>query len=117
MRRCEYCGAYLDPEEKCDCEAEESAPGVPAGGTQRRENRHTFRLCDADEKRLQTGMARYGCEHLQDFVLLALRWFFEHHGLMQVPADKKTTASGRRVLEPGSAGRERPENASGTGFL
>lgn len=114
MRRCEKCGAYLDPEERCDCEAEESVPrgdtgrSMPGAGTQRRENRHTFRLCDTDEKRLQTGMARYGCEHLQDFALLALRWFFEHHGLMHVPADKKTTASGRHVLEPDSAGRERP---------
>ncbi len=21
MRQCEYCGAYLDPEEVCDCQA------------------------------------------------------------------------------------------------
>lgn len=26
-RRCSYCGAYLDPEERCDCSlAEETAP-------------------------------------------------------------------------------------------
>lgn len=27
MRQCPYCGAYLDPEEKCDCRKEEEPDG------------------------------------------------------------------------------------------
>lgn len=36
-RRCEVCGAYLDPAEKCDCEGVAPAVSVPAPTRQRRE--------------------------------------------------------------------------------
>ena len=33
FRNCEYCGSYLDPGEKCDCqEKEKAAPGVVTTG-------------------------------------------------------------------------------------
>lgn len=143
MRRCENCGAYLDPGERCDCEEDARVldkdvvrimhavfPGYdqpmhskvkqpdkygvmrtpraekllriafpdmpvrkPRSDKRTLGNKHTFRLNDADEGRLQTAMERYGYEHLQDFMLMALRWFFTHHGLLQLPAEKETTAS------------------------
>ncbi len=36
-RRCEVCGAYLDPAEKCDCGGIAPAVPVPAPARQRRE--------------------------------------------------------------------------------
>lgn len=36
-RRCEVCGAYLDPAEKCDCGGVAPAVPVPAPTRQRRE--------------------------------------------------------------------------------
>lgn len=142
MRQCESCGAYLDPEERCDCHEQKVLdkdivrvmnavfPGydqpmhskvkqpdkygvmripraekilnlafpqepVKRAVCENRKlgNKHTFRLDDADEGRLQTAMERIGIEHLQDFVQMALRWFFENHGLLQIPVEKETTAS------------------------
>ena len=142
MRQCEYCGAYLDPEERCDCEQDRvpdkeivqvlqkefSGYDQPLHSkiknpdkygimrtpraerilrrafpretrkrrgkeNRKRGNKHTFRLDEAEEGRLQTAMARLGVEHLQDFVLLAFHWFFENCGMLQIPIEKETADS------------------------
>ena len=111
MRQCDSCGAYLDPEERCDCQAQKVLDkdivrvmnavfsgydqpmhskvkqpdkygimripraekilnlAFPKEPTRRavRENRklgnkHTFRLDDAEERRLQAAMERMGIE-------------------------------------------------------
>ena len=142
MRQCEYCGASLDPEERCDCQEQKvldkdvvrvlqaEFPGydqplhskVKQPGeygimrtpraertlrrafpretrkrrgkeNRKRGNKHTFRLDEAEEGRLQTAMARLGVEHLQDFVLLAFHWFFENCGMLQIPIEKETADS------------------------
>lgn len=138
MRQCEHCGAYLDPEEHCDCQNEQVLdkdvvrvmnkvfPGYdqpmhskvkqpdkygvqripraekllrdafPNKARKRRRsanrkqgNQHTFRLNDAEEGRLQTAMEHFEIEHLQDFVLMVLRWFYENHGMLQIPTYEK----------------------------
>lgn len=138
MRQCEHCGAYLDPEEHCDCQSGEILdkdivrvmkavfPGYdqpmhskvkqpdkygvmrtpraeellniafPSKARTRRrrdkrklENQHTFRLDDAEEGRLQTAMEHFEVEHLQDFIVMVLRWFYENHGMLQIPTHEK----------------------------